>query len=336
MTITEFSNQFDVLYNNITSNQAPGLNEYEKSVFLTKAQNEIVKNYFTANSKGNNIGQGFDDSAKRQADFSGLMMTSICGSGSAGEGEDVKVYYYAEGSSKIYSLKTGLSFTQGGESVEVSVGTHAVSNSAFITPIGGTPIIVHGLSAREGVSGVLKVEEVSAGSKIDYRSKLFAFPSDVFIVINESLKITVGLTNYLLQIIPLRYDEYTRLMSKPYKRPLKNQAWRLINNGSESSKSVEIITPPGVENNISNYTIRYVRKPLPIIVGNLDGLTIDNCYLNGTTSVSGATPIDGGCELDPILHEDILQRAVELAKVAWTATGNDNAQMVLQAGQRSE
>ena len=47
MTSEEFSNQFDVLYNNITSNQAPGLNEYEKSVFLTKAQSEIVKNYFT-------------------------------------------------------------------------------------------------------------------------------------------------------------------------------------------------------------------------------------------------------------------------------------------------
>ena len=45
---------------------------------------------------------------------------------------------------------------------------------------------------------------------------------------------------------------------------------------------------------------------------------------------------DIGCELDPILHEDILQRAVELAKVAWTATGQDNAQMVMAAGQRSE
>jgi hypothetical protein len=55
MTAEEFSDQFDVLYNNITSNQAPGLTEYEKSVFLTKAQNEIVKNYFTAESKGNNI-----------------------------------------------------------------------------------------------------------------------------------------------------------------------------------------------------------------------------------------------------------------------------------------
>ena len=39
----EFSNEFDVLYNSITSNQAPGLDEYEKSVFLTKAQSEIIR-----------------------------------------------------------------------------------------------------------------------------------------------------------------------------------------------------------------------------------------------------------------------------------------------------
>ena len=41
MDIKEFSNEFDVLYNNIMSNQAPGLDEYEKSVFLTKAQDYI-------------------------------------------------------------------------------------------------------------------------------------------------------------------------------------------------------------------------------------------------------------------------------------------------------
>ena len=46
MTAQEFDYQFDVLYNNITSNQAPGLDAYEKSVFLTKAQDEIIKNYF--------------------------------------------------------------------------------------------------------------------------------------------------------------------------------------------------------------------------------------------------------------------------------------------------
>ena len=45
----------DVEYNNITSNQAPGLNEAEKSMFLTKAEYEVVMNHFSANSKGNNL-----------------------------------------------------------------------------------------------------------------------------------------------------------------------------------------------------------------------------------------------------------------------------------------
>ena len=75
----------------------------------------------------------------------------------------------------------------------------------------------------------------------------------------------------------------------------------------------------------------------------IDGYTFatTNTTTNPTTNVNTTTITLGtgttsGCELDPILHEDILQRAVELAKVAWTATGQDNAQMVLQAGQRSE
>lgn len=238
------SDQFDVLYNNITSNQAPGLNEYEKSLFLTKAEKEIVKNYFSANSKGNTLGQGFDDSAKRQADFSVLMKTATC----------------------------------------------------TATTISG---------------------------KIDDRSVGYTFPSDVFIAINESVKVGT----IIKQVVPLRYDEYLRLMSKPYKRPLKYQVWRLINSGamsgSNATKTVEIIAGPG--DTITTYSIRYVRTPKPIIVGNLDGLTID-----------GVSAVSTVCEIDPILHEDILQRAVELAKAAWVATGSENTEAVVQMGQRSE
>ena len=260
MTISEFSDQFDLLYNNITSNQAPGLSEYEKSVFLTKAEKEIVKNYFSPNSAGNTLKQGFDDSAKRQADFSVLMKTGNCS--------------------------------------QVST---------------------------------------NIPSKIDDRSTVWNYPNDVFIVVNE-----VAYTSHTteddppkkiidkrLQVIPLRYDEYTRLMSKPYKRPLKNQVWRLINSGSVSSstatKKVEIISHAA--DTITDYSVRYVRTPKPIILINLtdDGLSIDGKSTQSTE-----------CEIDPILHEDILQRAVELAKVAWTSTGQDNAQMVIQAGQRSE
>lgn len=42
MTLNELSIQFDILYNNISSGQAPGLTEYEKSVFLTQAQEAVI------------------------------------------------------------------------------------------------------------------------------------------------------------------------------------------------------------------------------------------------------------------------------------------------------
>ena len=74
MTIQEFSNEFDILYNNIMSNAAPGVDEYEKSVFLTKAQLEIIRNYFNPESNKNK--QGFDDSPKRQIDFSSIIKTT--------------------------------------------------------------------------------------------------------------------------------------------------------------------------------------------------------------------------------------------------------------------
>ena len=74
MTNEEFSNEFDVLYNSITSNQAPGLDEYEKSVFLTQAQEDIVRCYF--DPKSNKVQEGFDGSQKRQSDFSSLIKTT--------------------------------------------------------------------------------------------------------------------------------------------------------------------------------------------------------------------------------------------------------------------
>lgn len=41
-TTTEWRTELDLLYNNILSDQAPGLNDYERSVILTQAQEEVV------------------------------------------------------------------------------------------------------------------------------------------------------------------------------------------------------------------------------------------------------------------------------------------------------
>ena len=47
MTCGEFSLEFDLLYNNIMSNKSPGLSEYEKSLFLTQAQESIVLDIYS-------------------------------------------------------------------------------------------------------------------------------------------------------------------------------------------------------------------------------------------------------------------------------------------------
>ena len=71
MTTTEFSEQFDIHYDNIASKSAPGLDLYEKSVFLTKAQLELIKNHYK--SSGNKYLKGFEGSEKRRVDLKELI-----------------------------------------------------------------------------------------------------------------------------------------------------------------------------------------------------------------------------------------------------------------------
>ena len=315
MNNTEFSNQFDVLYNNITSNQAPGLNEYEKSVFLTKAQDEVLKDYFSPRS--NPKQEGYDDSIKRQADFSGLM--------------------------------------------------------------------------RENTGTLV----ASPSSQFDPRSLVYKVPTDVYLIINEQVILKSGSTaKGIRQILPINYEEYRRLMSKPYKEPLKYQAWRLFtsteSNSFNGQRIAEIILTSTDKGSAytTEYRIRYIKFPKPIILSDFSDSFGEDISINGydgseenysksadaekyenwvaytesqayIDATAGMTPeqieeyndnyleahsdtmsdveveavqIWDPCELDPVIHEEILQRAVELAKIAWS--GDLNAE--LQAGQRSE
>lgn len=163
MTTQEFSNEFDVLYNNIMSNQAPGLDEYEKSIFLTKAQEELVRDYF--NSRNVKNAQGFDDNQKRQYDFSTLLSSITL--------HDFIDTYRA-----------------------LSVLDSVIYNTIF-----------------------------------DSRAKIYIAPSDLFLVINESIEDSA---KRRYSVLPISYDEYNRLMLKPYGFPLKRQAWRIISDRTSS------------------------------------------------------------------------------------------------------
>lgn len=243
MTNEEFSNEFDVLYNSITSNQAPGLDEYEKSVFLTKAQSEILREYFNSRVDGTN--GGFDGSQKRQYDFSFLIKTTILDANLANESEEEYI------------------------------------------------------------------------PKIDNRGYLFNFPEDYFLSINEVIRDDES-SNKFYSVVSISYSDYQRLMTKPYAYPPKRVAWRLfIGTIQKTLENTTKVTVPVAEiigkfvgnSNNWNYTLRYVKKPNPIILINL---TDDDLSIEGKKT---ETP----CEFPSQLHQEILERAVTLAKIAYQA-----------------
>ena len=72
MTTNEFKNEFFIHYNAIATQSAPSIDDYELSVYLTKAQLEIVKNYY--NPLGNKYKKGFENSEKRRVDLKELIV----------------------------------------------------------------------------------------------------------------------------------------------------------------------------------------------------------------------------------------------------------------------
>lgn len=245
MTNEEFSNTFDTLLNsynteaafgNATSFRDISLDEYEKSVILTQAQDIVIKSYFdrTLNAQG----QGFDDTSRRQIDFSSLI--------------------------KVATLTPSSS-----------------SNSTFDD------------------RGILYDMPKDSGASV----------SNVLFILNEKLLFTPSTGNSKnFVIVPISYKEYDREMSKPYAQPLKKQAWRLFqNSSSDITLQTELIPRWDYKKKVEDsegsfkYKIRYVKRPRPIILEDLpDGLQIDG---KSTTST---------CELNPIIHMDILTKAVEI------------------------
>ena len=303
----EFSNEFNVLYNNITSNQAPGLDEYEKSVFLTKAQDEIVKAYF--NPKTNKVQEGFDGNERRQIDFSMIMR------------------------SKVYEPKTIIEKNNTGE----SGGEVAGNNTELVQPlaleVAETPaIIVESIdkyidsSTMDVVSRVVNSDGETEVTLTPFKDSFFdlrpetksvVLEDDILMFTNEYVVVNRRNKDTRLIVVPINYMEYSRLMSKPFKRPIKNQAWRLLDN-SNGQKKAEIIIGPN--DTIQKYVIRYVKRPRAIRLTTFDDVTIDG---DNTAQC---------CELDPILFPEIIQRACELAKAAYI--GDLQSQVAL--GQASQ
>lgn len=105
-------------------------------------------------------------------------------------------------------------------------------------------------------------------------------------------------------VVPLPQDDLYRAKDNPFRGPSEDRVLRL----DIRSELAELIS----KYNVDKYLMRYISQPTPIILVDLpDGLSI-----NGVSTESE-------CELNPVVHRAILERAVQLAIISKTQlTGN--------------
>lgn len=154
---------------------------------------------------------------------------------------------------------------------------------------------------RSNLKGLIKTvlipESEETFNGISKYSKFFILPKDVLFITYEAVTISdesAGCKNGSeIPVIPVTQDEFNRVMNNPFRQASKRRALRLDN----SLDVAEIVT----KYNIKDYTIRYLSKPTPIVVADLEGVSIDK--------VDTITE----CKLNSAMHRYILERAVALA-----------------------
>ena len=131
----------------------------------------------------------------------------------------------------------------------------------------------------------------------NFKSYKVEISNDILFMIYEQCTLSDEnncINNKIVSVVPTIHDDLDKVLKNPFKSPNSRKVIRL-----DFDNKIELIS----KYNISNYKVRYLKKPNPIIlVGLEDNLSINN----GNTKVSNG-------ETNPILHERIVQRAVQLA-----------------------
>lgn len=156
---------------------------------------------------------------------------------------------------------------------------------------------------RRYLDGLVKTKTYSTddrteGTGVSDNSVFFKLPDDIaFITLeqvtyaDESLGCADGSR---ANVYPITQDEYGRVKDNPFRGPTKYKVLRL-----DYGDSIVELVP---KYTIGTYLIKYLSKPSPIILEDMPNkLSINN--------VSTATE----CQLNSILHNTILERAVTLA-----------------------
>ena len=131
----------------------------------------------------------------------------------------------------------------------------------------------------------------------NFKSYKVEISNDILFMIYEQCTLSDEnncINNKIVSVVPTIHDDLDKVLKNPFKSPNSRKVIRL-----DFDNKIELIS----KYNITNYKVRYLKKPNPIILVALE----DNLSIN-----NGDTKVSNG-ETNPILHERIVQRAVQLA-----------------------
>ena len=129
----------------------------------------------------------------------------------------------------------------------------------------------------------------------NFKSYKVEISNDILFMIYEQCTLSDKnncINNKIVSVVPTIHDDLDKVLKNPFKSPNSRKVIRL-----DFDNKIELIS----KYNISNYKVRYLKKPNPIILVKLEDLNIDK-----------KQEVSNG-ETNPILHERIVQRAVQLA-----------------------
>lgn len=145
---------------------------------------------------------------------------------------------------------------------------------------------------------IYSVEDAESDTGVSKTSIFFKLPTDLAFITLEQVTYdddTLGCYNgSIASVYPVSQDEYEKVKNNPFRGPTKYKVIRL----DPGNNLVELVS----KYNIGEYLVRYLSKPNPIILETLP----DDLTINGENSWKE-------CKLNPILHDTILTRAVQLA-----------------------
>lgn len=294
MTLDELELEFDIQYNNISSNQAPGLTPLEKSIFLTQAQEAVVKAYYGDTNgfeKTEEVTEYLRTLVDQKTYTSKSKVTSISFIDESGTLITATRYEKGDFDNNYYCWSNGDN--------ELLNRFLTLSN----TPSIGDTVFHVDQIAFSNVTNVNEEEsEFNTTSRgIVKNSKVVSIPDNLMFITYESAVIDNGCSNISFAIVePVKQDEFFRIYNNPFRGPSKTRVLRLLND-----KEIELVS----KYDIKEYLLRYIKFPEPIVLNGASEYGVEpySNYPNGNT-----------CQLPESIHRTIVTQAVALAKAAWS------------------